>query len=199
MSLILDALRKIELERKAKRQSSQEIRAEVLNYRGNAPTAEKNRIIPITVGLLLACATIACFFFLTQTEPPKIDSAAQKGSLRPEAAPLIPSTPPQALQPPPEPPAQNNVEKKVPSTAGPVKQATETVIIKRKNGDEGISISGIAWQDERSLRRAVINGFLVGEGAEIQGAKIIEIKETRVRFSRNGEIFEIDHSAAAGK
>ena len=200
MSLILDALRKIELERKAKRQSSQEIRAEVLNYHGNAPIAEKSRIMSITAGLLLVFATIACFFIFSQTEPPKIDSAPQKGSLRQEAAPHTPSTPPQVLQPPPpELSAHKIVEKKVPDTVKAVKQTTETVIIKQKNGDEGISISGIAWQDERSLRRAVINGFLVAEGAEIQGAKIIEIKETRVRFSRGGEIFEIDHSSAAGK
>jgi len=203
MSLILDALRKIELERKAKRQSSQEIRADVLNYHGNAPVAEKNRIMPITLALLLVSAAIACFFFLHQTDSPKIDSTPQKETLRQEATPITPVTPvtpPQPLQPPPpEPPAQKSAQTRVNSSTVPVKQATQPVISKQKNGDEGIFISGIAWQDERSLRRAVINGFLVGEGAEIQGAKIIEIKETRIRFSRNGNFFEIDHSAASGK
>jgi len=200
MSLILDALRKIELERKAKRQNSQEIRADVLNYRGSAPAAEKNRIMPITLALLLVSAAIACFFFFKQSDSPKIDATPQKETLRQAVTPITPVTPPQPLQPPPpEPPAQKNAQTKVNSSAEPVNQATQPVVSKQKNGDEGISISGIAWQDERSLRRAVINGFLVGEGAEIQGAKIIEIKETRVRFSRNGEIFEIDHATAAGK
>jgi len=200
MSLILDALRKIELERKAKRQSSQEIRADVLNYRGNAPAAEKSRIMPIAAALMLASAAIACFFFFQETDAPKIAATPPKETLRQETTPLTPVTPPQPLQPPPpETPAQKSVQTRENSAAEPVKQATQPVISKQKNGDEGISISGIAWQDERSLRRAVINGFLVGEGAEIQGAKIIEIKETRVRFSRNGNIFEIDHSAAAGK
>jgi general secretion pathway protein B len=52
-------------------------------------------------------------------------------------------------------------------------------------------VSGIAWQEERKLRRAVVNGSLVGEGAEILGARVVEIRENRVRFSRGGKIFEV--------
>jgi len=69
----------------------------------------------------------------------------------------------------------------------------------QKSGEEGITVSGIAWQDERYLRRAVINGALVGEGAEIQGAKVVEIRENRVRFNRGGEIFEVVHSSGSGR
>jgi general secretion pathway protein B len=197
MSLILDALRKIELERKAKRQSSQEIRTEVLNYRGITPATEKPRIIPITAALLLISAAVACFFYFKKADPLKIASPPQRETLRQEATPI---TPPQPLQPPPsDPPAQKSVQREVKSSAAPVKQSTNTVTIKQNNGDEGITVSGIAWQDERSLRRAVINGFLVGEGAEILGAKIIEIKESRVRFSRGGEVFEVVHTSGAGK
>lgn len=197
MSLILDALRKIELERKARRQSSQEMRIEVLNYRGITPPKEKPRIIPITAAFLLAFLAGASFFYFKKTDPPKIDSPPQRETLIQETT-RIP--PPQPLQPPPsEPPAQKNLHREVNRATKPVSQSTEAVTVKQKNGDGELTVSGIAWQDERSLRRAVINGFLVGEGAEIQGAKIIEIKETRVRFSRGGEIFEIDHSSAAGK
>ena len=53
-----------------------------------------------------------------------------------------------------------------------------------------IIISGIAWQDERSLRRAVVNGALVGEGAEVAGARVLEIREDRVRLSRGGQVFD---------
>ena len=53
-----------------------------------------------------------------------------------------------------------------------------------------ISVSGIAWQDERSLRRAVVNGALVGEGAEVAGARVLEIGEDRVRLSRGGQVFD---------
>jgi general secretion pathway protein B len=54
-----------------------------------------------------------------------------------------------------------------------------------------IKLSGIAWQDERSGRRAVINGFLLKEGAVVSGAKIIDIQADRVRFSSSGGQFEI--------
>jgi general secretion pathway protein B len=60
----------------------------------------------------------------------------------------------------------------------------------------GITISGIAYQDERYMRRAVINGALVGEGAEVAGAKVVEIKENRVKFSRGGESFEVVYSSS---
>jgi len=197
MSLILDALRKIELERKAKRQGSQEIRREVINYRSITPSAEKFRTVPITVAVLLISASVACFFYLKRPEPSKIDPVLQRETLKQEYAPL---TPPQTLQPQPsESPVQKHTQRLVNSSATPTVKSINTVAVKQKKGDEGIIVSGIAWQDERSLRRAVINGFLVGEGAEIQGAKIIEIKENRVRFSGGGEIFEVVHSSGAGK
>ena len=54
-----------------------------------------------------------------------------------------------------------------------------------------IKLSGIAWQDERSARRAVINGFLLKEGAVVSGAKITDIQADRVRFSSSAGLFEI--------
>ena len=58
-----------------------------------------------------------------------------------------------------------------------------------------LSVSGIAWQEERSLRRAVVNGLLLGEGAEIAGARVVEIGERRVRFSRGGQTFSVSLSS----
>ena len=58
-----------------------------------------------------------------------------------------------------------------------------------------ISISGIAYQDERSLRRAVLNGALVGEGAEVAGARVVEIREHKVRMSRGGQLFDVVFSS----
>ncbi len=54
-----------------------------------------------------------------------------------------------------------------------------------------IKLSGIAWQDERSGRRAVINGFLLKEGAVVSGATIIDIQTNKVSFSTAGGQFEI--------
>lgn len=54
-----------------------------------------------------------------------------------------------------------------------------------------IKLSGIAWQDDHHLRRAVINGFLLKEGAIVSGARITDILVDRVRFSSNSGLFEV--------
>jgi hypothetical protein len=54
-----------------------------------------------------------------------------------------------------------------------------------------LKLSGILWQDHPSERRAVINGNFVGEGAMVEGAKVLEIHPTHVRLSYNGRPFEI--------
>jgi general secretion pathway protein B len=54
-----------------------------------------------------------------------------------------------------------------------------------------IKLSGIAWQEERRARRAVVNGFLMREGGVVSGAKITDIFQDRVRFSLSGKNFEI--------
>lgn len=56
---------------------------------------------------------------------------------------------------------------------------------------DGIKLSGIAWHDTRKLRRAVVNDILVGEGAEVAGAKIVEIRPHLIRILKNGALFEV--------
>ncbi len=54
-----------------------------------------------------------------------------------------------------------------------------------------IKLSGIAWQDERSARRAVVNGFLLKEGSVVSGARVTEIMADRVRFALPSGTFEV--------
>jgi type IV secretory pathway VirB10-like protein len=70
-------------------------------------------------------------------------------------------------------------------------QPHESVGLKPGTPPADIKVSGIAWQDERSARRAVVNGFLMREGAVVSGAKITEILQDRVRFSLSGTSFEV--------
>ena len=60
-----------------------------------------------------------------------------------------------------------------------------------------VVLSGIAWQEERRARRAVVNGFLMGEGGFVSGARIVEIYQDRVRFSMSGKFFELNLVSAA--
>ena len=193
MSLILDALRKMEQERKARRQSSHELRSEVLNYQGAAAASERPGIFRVAAALLLVSAAIGGIIYFSRPEPRKTAPVTAAEPLRQEQPPVIHAQP---AQPQPQ-PAQPLPEKSLPPENRAVKEAQESAVrtskSSQKSGEE-ITVSGIAWQDERYLRRAVINGALVGEGAEILGAKVIEIRENRVRFSRSGEIFEVVHS-----
>jgi len=84
-------------------------------------------------------------------------------------------------------------------------QAQETVGVKSGQAPVGvkaglapadIKVSGIAWQDERRARRAVVNGFLLREGAIVSGAKITEILQDRVRFSLSGTTCEVTFISA---
>jgi general secretion pathway protein B len=59
-----------------------------------------------------------------------------------------------------------------------------------------IMLSGIAWQDDRRARRAVVNGFLMQEGGVVSGARITEIFQDRVRFTLAGKYFEIPLTSA---
>jgi general secretion pathway protein B len=196
MSLILDALRKMELERKAKRQSTPEIRAEVLNYRGKLQHPEKSWLLPVIAALLLISSTTAFFIYFKgsgslRQEPVKA-AVPQQGDDR------VPSTAPRTdLLPLPA------VKTGQPATATKPAEAAAAATIKDESSqpfaDNNIVISGIAWQEERSLRRAVINGTLMGEGGEIFGATVVEIRENLVKFTRRGRTFEVVYSSGAGR
>jgi general secretion pathway protein B len=200
MSLILDALRKMEQDRKSRSGAALDIRPEVLRYRVAAQPQRSRPYLPVALGivLLLACGIGAGFFLKgkgTATVPQEIAPVTQ-------VAPVVPAVAAPAVEVPPvqplEPAAQNQVRQPVaaqiparpePANAQPKPQHREAVAPPQAAGD--ITISGIAWQDERTLRRAVLNGTLVGEGAEVAGARVVEIREDKVKLSRGGQVFEV--------
>ena len=69
-----------------------------------------------------------------------------------------------------------------PPERAPVQSATTSTSLR---------ISGIIWSEEPSRRVAVINGMSINEGEIIEGAKVVEILPTRVRFFQNNQSFEI--------
>jgi general secretion pathway protein B len=75
-------------------------------------------------------------------------------------------------------------------------QTLKTPVLASVPAPADIKVSGIAWQDERRARRAVVNGFLMREGAIVSGAKITEILQDRVRFSLSGTTFEVTFISA---
>jgi general secretion pathway protein B len=229
MSLILDALRKMEQERRSKRGNSQDLRPEVLRYRLAAQPKEKSRYpLAVAAGLVLLCAGLGAGFLLKGRGAAQVADQAPAGI--PAASPAVAVQPPVAAVPAPAVPAAAALPQPAPATpaapAQPVVGAATPVpppaeLIRKTSrtappaaqeavaqprvprgenataaaGGQDIVISGIAYQDERRMRRAVLNGSLVGEGAEVAGARVVEIKETKVRLSKGGHVFEIPFSS----
>jgi len=218
MSYILDALKKIEHE-KNKRTGPRgrvNISGDLFQERSR-PAAKTGiwKIALLVAGASLATAAVTWFVLpgnsrksaavIRPAVPPT------PAPVKPPAAPAVP-LPVQSPAPPvtapsaavPAPPV--NVETVHDNDSSPRKvhrlkervkahppsansnQAAQAVQVR---APADIKLSGIAWQDERSARRAVINGFLLKEGAAVSGAKIIDIQIDRVRFSSPAGQFEI--------
>ena len=202
MSLILDALRKMEEERKARHGGSVDIRPAVLSRRGDDPPATRNLIILVAAGAMLLLAGIGAGVLLKGTGPsPALLQTADQSAAGTEDRPALPlpPAPPQTTPIPAEPvrtlpTATLPAMPPTPPLRKPV--ADDPPAAASETADTPIAISGIAWQEERGLRRAVVNGALVGEGAEVAGARIVEIRERSVRFSRGGRTFEVSYTSA---
>lgn len=212
MSLILDALRKMEQERRSRRGVAQDLRPEVLRYRMATQPKRPSRYPLVIAGVVLLCAGIGAGFALKGNKGEAVsqgtqDSAAMSAAPAPTPAPVeAPAVVPPAFEPaaapapavPNEPaaaPLAAEPAKPRPARPAPVAAAPLREDVGAQGGGADITISGIAYQDERRMRRAVLNGQLVGEGAEIAGARVVEIKETKVKLSRGGQLFEVPFSS----
>jgi len=67
----------------------------------------------------------------------------------------------------------------------------ESAPVQSAKTPSSLRISGIIWSEEPARRVAVINGMTINEGSMIEGAKVVEILPTRVRFFQNNQSFEI--------
>ena len=217
MSYILDALKKIEHEKNKKRSDGTRSIANDLFQERKQPVSGSG--LWKIVALIVAASLLAgggTWFVIRGKSAARVVIARQ--SSLPQA---VPSVPPLVVPPAPMPvqaavpalipptvlkpaapaaqasaaageddvPAQSRPRRSTAAVkAQPVVQKQPVQIVP---APADIKLSGIAWQDERGGRRAVINGFLLKEGAVVSGAKIIDIQADRVRFSSSGGQFEI--------
>ena len=219
MSYILDALKKIEHE-KNKRTGPDgrfSISGDLFQER-NRPAARAGiwKILLLVAGASLVTAAVTWFVFQGNSKksvevirpaapPPVIPTVVPAPVPAPVQSQPVPVVAAPSAAPPVAAPAAPNITESVvvddssprqarrskkgikaqPPPAYP-KQTVQTVL-----APADIKLSGIAWQEERTARRAVINGFLLKEGAVVSGAKIIDIHADRVRFSSSAGLFEI--------
>jgi general secretion pathway protein B len=229
MSFILDALKKLEKEKAARRQGDVNISNEIL--RPNHRTGRRaERAIPLRVAGVASAAFAVVLILaggyywhhkkgvanVAESKARDMGSNAQEET--PKYAPPSPppvAMPAQAPQAPPQPQVPAVVSPPVPQIppmASAPKKSRNSVHSEpvaafpptsggdlqggAPSGSGNLSVSGIAWQDERKARRAVVNGQLIGEGTMIGGAKVVEIQQGQVRFSSGGRTFEVSVSGA---
>jgi general secretion pathway protein B len=193
MSLILDALKKLEQEKAARRTRQGELRPAITGRKG-VPSSPSWRLPLLITGAVILAVTVTVVVMgrfprqhLPVTAAPVREESPKP--MAPTAAVLpVPVQSPVIIASPST-PAQVPAPAVVLPPTPPRTKLTEPVLTGPAPAD--LKVTGIAWQDERSARRAVVNGALAGEGAVIAGAKIIEIRQEQVRFIRDGQTFAV--------
>jgi general secretion pathway protein B len=216
MSLILDALKKLDREKSSRRNGTANIAVEIL--RSDLPRSGKRILIYCTAIFFTAViaagityAVMAQFGYLPKSPPPAPVNPPIPGQ-QVAAAPLPPEPVRDARERASQAPLkmQNQAESKKSASSVNEKKTSSTVIAEEtdiapgnmKKSDRHVSkepattapllkLSGIIWHEEPKERRAMINGTIATEGSVIEGVKVVEIHPDKVRFSYNGQPYEI--------
>jgi len=221
MSVILDALKKLEREKSSRRSGAADIALEIL--RPDLPRPGKRIPLYVAIAFLTSIATAAITYsvmvksgFLLKSPPP---AAMNPPALNQQAAPVpIPSEPARDTRDeisPAPPKIQSPVKSKRPVAASVENKGDEKKLNRNVSPREAdiavektkmppehtpkgsataspsLNISAIVWYEEPSKRFAMINGLIVTEGAFVEGMKVEEIYPDRVRFLHNGQHLEI--------
>lgn len=204
MSLILDALKKLEQEKAARRARQVEIRPAVTG-RASAPSASPWRLPLLITGAVVVtvAVTVAVMALVSRKSPPAAPPAAETRVESPRIPEPV-SSPPSPAPAPPAPPHSPTLAPPAPAQVTthaalpqPMPPRPESAIPEPAGpAPADLKVTGIAWQDERAARRAVVNGALLGEGAVVAGARIAEIRQEQVRFSRDGQTFAVSITSA---
>lgn len=219
MSYILDALKKVELEKTKKISSGGITRVSGDLFLETKPRTPRRSVWKISA-MIAAVSLVAAAALWVVLKGYKKGGAAPRSSVQavvsaPQLQPAAPPAPPPPAPPaspppqaaPPEPlaasapkaapaaAAVNATEPagktgKKPAITSPALPASPKPAVQTVPAPAEIKVSGIAWQDEPALRRTVVNGLLLKEGATIAGAKILEIQKNKVRFSSPAGIFD---------
>jgi general secretion pathway protein B len=220
MSVILDALKKLEHEKASRRSGPVDIVPEITVSPRRREKSGRLKITLIVTGAVILSAAATTLVMITfksghkESKPaPAIEpvvpvrKVARNEALvppPPEPAPAtwpinsVPPVLPEAASPPVEPerPVQRMEQRSAEHAQLPPerpKKSEETVLVNAA-APASIVVSGVAWQDDKKLRRAVVNGSLVAEGEEAGGARIVHIFRNKVRFSVGGSTFDVSVS-----
>jgi general secretion pathway protein B len=221
MSSILEALRKLEDEKTARRSGSGSIAGRV-TYAGRRPGRKPAWLIPVLTAAVAVVLTVLITYAVmggfsarrheavpaagvtpAQTPPVVLPPSRSAGPVettvipaRPRPAPevrqVIPTASPTAA-PSPSPARSLPAAPVTGFVPLPVPAQGNAVPLQSAPAEQLplITVSGIAWQKDNSARLAVVNGVTVAEGGTVEGARVQKILPDRVRFSFNKREFDI--------
>jgi len=216
MSVILDALRRLDREKSSPRGGTANIAVEMLKPDQSHPW-KKIALYAIPVSLTAIAAAAVTYVLMSEPVPlPRSSPPVPVSHPAPieEPAPAsvsherIPKTQddisrlPQKIESPiaSEPAETLSGEKKVErnviseeldATHGSTKNPLEHTPAASATTPPSLAISAIVWYEDPSKRFAMINGMIITEGSSIEGVKVVEINPNSIRFSHNGQYFEV--------
>lgn len=219
MSYILDALKKIEFEKSQKNRASGRVNISGDLFHERRETKTKSVILKMTAMVIaVSLAASAGTWFMLRGKGKGNAKKSGAAVIAPSSQPaVVPSAPPVVTAAPVPvqltPPVAASLPKVVVNAPGSkvddesednsfrasrrLKKQVVTmpsqsgVTTQNVSAPADIKLSGIAWQEDRTARRAVINGLLLKEGVVVSGAKIVDIQAGKVRFSSPSGVFEI--------
>ncbi len=214
MSSILEALKKLEDEKAARRGGSGNLAGKVAKT-GRRPRQSHPWLLP---GGMLAVAVVSVLITYLAMNGFSFRHGESLPAQKPQQA-RLPDTPlPQAGAPVMDPlsarkpdvaPRKKSEGNAVPLSPAPRRNASpgpessmkpearpSPAPAKSRPDGPGaplptLNVSGIAWQNDKAYRLAVVNGVPVREGGTVEGSTVKEILSDRVRFSLNGKDFEV--------
>ena len=207
MSLILDALKKLDREKAAKSGGNGDITAEILKA-GDTP--RRGGILPLlfTLAITASVAVVITYMAVSGSHPRTGDTLttapaapapnptvpkgiAERGSISTEASQAPHSAVTGAVRPDKAKKAHEVTAKGHPSV-GAVTPTKRTARPEQGSVNPPVlKVSGIIWQDVPSERKAVINGTVTREGDSVEGVKVLEIYPTYVVVSSKGKSFKV--------
>jgi general secretion pathway protein B len=216
MSVILDALRKLDREKSSRRSGTANIAVEILRPDQSRPWG-KIALYAIPVSLTAIAAAAVTYVLMSEpgslpkplppvpvSHPAPIQQATPAPLPRepvPNARDEISQVPQKVESPVVSKPTetssgekkveQNVISEEADTTHGSARKALEHAQTGPAAAPPSLAISAIVWYEDPSKRFAMINGMIITEGSLVEGVKVVEINPTSVRFLQNGQYFEI--------
>jgi len=197
MSLILDALKKLEKDRTTRRKRSVHIASDILL--AGEPAARRKTFILITglAGIAVAALVLTLVIanpFSARTPVPERETVTSVPDQPAKSVP-VPETVAAKKKSRIAPTSSYHTEEKTTDAVALSKQKTTApaspaqAAVSDMSQIPVLTVTGIVWVENRGIRRAMVNGEVVGEGGKVGKTEVVEIHPDHVVFSHEGRTF----------